>query len=150
MKNIRLTLAALFVFSLCLFGGQAHAASFAYDSVVDDAFTGNILKTDTYKCALVTGYTPSQTAHTRWSDVSANEITGTGYTAGGNTVVPTFTKDTTNEGIDLKITSRTRIAAEMGRDIEDVFDELQQEEKLAAKYGQSLAPPPQPLANPNA
>ena len=26
----------------------------------------------------------------------------------------------------------------------------QQEEKLAAKYGQSLAPPPQPLANPNA
>ena len=57
---------------------------------------------------------------------------------------------TAKEGIDLKITSRTRIAAEMGRDIEDVFDELQQEEKLAAKYGQSLAPPPQPLANPNA
>ena len=101
MKNIRLTLAALFISTLCLFGGQAFAASFAYDSVVDDAFTGNILKTDTYKCALVTGYTPSQTAHTRWSDVSANEITGTGYTAGGNTVVPTFTKDTTNHRMTI-------------------------------------------------
>ena len=49
---------------------------------------------------------------------------------------------TAKEGIALKITSRTRIAAEMGRDIEDVFDELQQEEKMASKYGQSLAPPP--------
>jgi len=55
---------------------------------------------------------------------------------------------TAKEGIDLKITSRTRIAAEMGRDIEDVFDELQQEEKLAAKYGQSLAPAPvSPITN---
>ena len=101
MKNIRLTLAALFISTLCLFGGQAFAASFAYDSVVDDAFTGNILKTDTFKCAPVTGYRPSQTAHTRWSDVSANEITGTGYTAGGNTVVPTFTKDTTNHRMTI-------------------------------------------------
>lgn len=48
---------------------------------------------------------------------------------------------TAKEGLALKITSRSRIASEMGRDIEDVFDELQQEEKLAAKYGQSLAPP---------
>lgn len=56
---------------------------------------------------------------------------------------------TAKEGIDLKITSRTRIAAEMGRDIEDVFDELQQEEKLAAKYGQSLAPAPVQSFNQN-
>lgn len=57
---------------------------------------------------------------------------------------------TAKEAIDLRVTSRTRVAREMGRDIEEIFDELQAEEALAGKYGQSLAPPPQPLANPNA
>ncbi len=56
---------------------------------------------------------------------------------------------TAKEGINLKITSRTRIAAEQGRDIEDIFDELQMEEKLAGKYGIDLsvsaAPPPAAL-----
>lgn len=42
---------------------------------------------------------------------------------------------TAKEAIDLKVTSRTRIASEMGRDIEEIFDELQNEEALAAKYG---------------
>jgi hypothetical protein len=40
--------------------------------------------TDTIKCALVTSsYTPNQTTHEWWSDVSANDVSGTGYTAGG-------------------------------------------------------------------
>ena len=42
--------------------------------------------TDTIKLALVTsGYTPSG-AHTQWADASANETSGTNYTAGGNTL----------------------------------------------------------------
>jgi len=38
------------------------------------------------------------------------------------------------ESLDLKIISRKRIAADQGRDLEDVFDELQTEEALAKKY----------------
>lgn len=105
LKNLRLILIALIVQAFAVV--CAHAASFAYDSLVDDAFTGNIVKTDTFKCALVTGYTPNQGTHTRWSDVQANEITGTGYTAGGNTVVPTFTKDTTNHRLTIVFPTTT-------------------------------------------
>jgi len=40
--------------------------------------------TDTINVALVgSGWTPSPTSNKVWSDVSANEVTGTGYTAGG-------------------------------------------------------------------
>lgn len=39
----------------------------------------------TLKCAIVTAsYSPDQNADDFWSDVSANEVSGTGYTAGGN------------------------------------------------------------------
>jgi lambda family phage portal protein len=55
---------------------------------------------------------------------------------------------TAKEAIDLKVSSRTRIASEMGRDIEEIFDELQQEEALASKYGLKLAPQPEPLPAP--
>jgi hypothetical protein len=42
---------------------------------------------DTIKVALLTSsYTPNQDAHDYWDDVSANEVTGTGYTAGGATL----------------------------------------------------------------
>lgn len=51
--------------------------------------------TGTLKCALVTSaYTPNQNLHDFWDDVSANEVTGTGYTAGGNAAAtPTVTTD---------------------------------------------------------
>lgn len=43
--------------------------------------------TDTIKCALLTSsYTPAQTTHEWWSDVSAQEVSGTNYTAGGATL----------------------------------------------------------------
>jgi hypothetical protein len=43
--------------------------------------------TDTIKVALLTSsYTPNQDTHDYFNDVSANEVTGTGYTAGGNTL----------------------------------------------------------------
>ena len=42
---------------------------------------------DTIKVALVTStYTPAQDTHDFWDDVSANEASGTGYTAGGETL----------------------------------------------------------------
>lgn len=83
-------------------------ASFGYDSFLHDMAKGDIdFDTATVKCALVTGYTPSQTAHTRWSDVSANEVSGTGYTAGGNTVTVTVTKDTTNHRLTLTFPQTT-------------------------------------------
>lgn len=49
--------------------------------------------TDTIKTALVSGYTFDQDAHEFWDDVSANEVSGTGYTAGGETLTtsaPTY------------------------------------------------------------
>jgi len=52
------------------------------------------------------------------------------------------------EAIDLRITSRTRIAAEQGRDLEDVFDELQTETALAGKYGIDLTIQPTAPAQP--
>lgn len=42
---------------------------------------------DTIKVALLTSsYTPNQNTHQYFSDVSANEVSGTGYTAGGVTL----------------------------------------------------------------
>ena len=72
-------------------------ASTAYDSMNYDSMTGAIdFDTDTFKVMLVTsGYTEDKAAHSKRSSVT-NEITGTGYTAGGQAIVPTITKDTTN------------------------------------------------------
>lgn len=43
--------------------------------------------TDTIKVALLTNaYTPDQDVHNYLDDVVANEVSGTGYTAGGNTL----------------------------------------------------------------
>ena len=76
-------------------------ASFGYNNVLDDAFSGNLLKTDTYYVMLTTSaYAADQDAHTKRSDVT-NEVTGTGYTAGGQAIVPTFTKDTTNNRMQI-------------------------------------------------
>ena len=59
------------------------------------------LDTDTIKVALVTSsYTPNQDTHEDFADVT-NEVTGTGYTAGGAALAnKAVTKDTTdNEGV---------------------------------------------------
>lgn len=58
-----------------------------YVNAYKTAFNGEInLATDTIKCALLNGYTPNQSAHDYFNDVSASEISGTGYTAGGLTL----------------------------------------------------------------
>lgn len=65
------------------------------EAVMEGAFN---LLTDTIKVALVTGYTPDIDVHDEWSDISANEESGAGYTAGGETLgTPTVTQDDTND-----------------------------------------------------
>ena len=62
-------------------------ASFIYNSCLDDNVRALIdFDNDTFKQLLVTSsYTANKDTHTKRSDVT-NEISGTGYTAGGATV----------------------------------------------------------------
>lgn len=63
-------------------------ASKMYGNLMARAFNGEVdYDTDTIKVALLSQeYTPNQDTHQVWSDVSSNEVTGTGYTAGGATL----------------------------------------------------------------
>jgi len=67
-------------------------ASLIYNSFFDDVYKGNIVpNTDTFKMMLVTAtYSPNKDTHTKRSDVT-NEVSGTGYTSGGQTVAFTLT-----------------------------------------------------------
>jgi hypothetical protein len=84
-------------------------ASLIYNSCLDDTVKGSIdFDTDTFKMILVTSsYTAAKT-HAKRSDVT-NEVSGTGYTTGGNAAAATCTKDNTNnrEDITFSITSWT-------------------------------------------
>jgi hypothetical protein len=73
-------------------------ADLIYNSFFYDMAGGRIdLDTDTFKVLLVTSaYTPVKT-HAKRSDVT-NEVTGTGYTAGGATLASvTYTQDNTGD-----------------------------------------------------
>lgn len=83
-------------------------ASVIYNSYVRDVITGAVdMDTDTFKMMLV-GSTydaiadeTKKDSHTKRSDVT-NEITGTGYTAGGNTATATVAAiDTTNNRVEV-------------------------------------------------
>jgi len=85
-------------------------ASIIYNSMLHDLSTGAIdFDTDTFKCMLVTSsYTPSK-SHSKRSDIT-NEVTGTGYTTGGNvaTVTVAAINNTSNlQDIGWSITSWT-------------------------------------------
>jgi len=77
-------------------------ADVIYNSFKQKIMNGSIdLDTDTIKVALVTSsYTPNQDTHDFFDDVT-NEVTGTGYTAGGGALDnKAVTADTTdNEGV---------------------------------------------------
>lgn len=77
-------------------------ADVVYNSFKRDIMNGALdLDTDSIKVMLVTSsYTPDQDAHTKRSDVT-NEISGTGYTAGGAALAnKAVTVDNTdNEGV---------------------------------------------------
>lgn len=89
-------------------------ANIIYNSFKKKIMDGSIdLDTDTIKVALVTSdYTPSQDNHEDYADIT-NEVSGTGYTAGGATLAnKAVTKDNTdNEGVfdadDVTWTSST-------------------------------------------
>ena len=70
-----------------------------YNEFKEELLLGNIdMDGHTFKVMLVTGYTPNIDSHNGYSDVSAQEESGTGYTAGGATLAgKTVTKDTTND-----------------------------------------------------
>lgn len=69
-------------------------ASFIYNSFWVDAANGRInAGADTFRGMLVTAsYAADKDAHDRRNDVT-NEVTGTGYTAGGNTCTFTVTQN---------------------------------------------------------
>jgi len=77
-------------------------ASLIYNSCLNDMATGAIdFDTNSFKILLVTSsYSPNKDTHTKRSDVT-NEITGTGYTAGGSSSAVTVTNDTANDRIDI-------------------------------------------------
>lgn len=77
-------------------------ASLIYNSAIDDMARGAIdFDTDTFKVMLVTSsYSPDKDAHLKRSAVT-NEVSGTGYTAGGATSACTVTKDTANDRVTL-------------------------------------------------
>jgi hypothetical protein len=73
-------------------------ASLIYNSFHRDLATGAIdCDTDTFKVLLVTStYSPDKDTHDKRDDIT-NEVTGTGYTAGGETSAVTVTLDTAND-----------------------------------------------------
>jgi hypothetical protein len=77
-------------------------ASFIYNSAIDDLANGNIdFGADTFNLLLVTSsYTANKDTHVKRDDVT-NEVTGTGYTAGGAATACTVTKDTATDKVTL-------------------------------------------------
>ena len=84
-------------------------ANLIYNSALDDMARGVIdFDTDTFKVVLVTSsYTPNKDTHDKRNDVTNELPTGNGYTAGGNTVVCTVTKDTANDRVTISFAATT-------------------------------------------
>ena len=80
--------------------------SLIYNSFFEDIARGAVdLDTDTFWVMLPTsGYSENKDTHVKRSDVT-NEVTGTGYTAGGQSVTVTVTKDTVNDRLDVSLGS---------------------------------------------
>lgn len=77
-------------------------ANVIYDSFINDVFAQNMnVETGTFYGMLVTdSYTPNKGTHAKRSDVT-NEVTGTGYTAGGAATTVTVSLDTTNHRLNV-------------------------------------------------
>lgn len=80
-------------------------ASLVYNSCIRDAVTGAIdFDTDTFKMMLVTSSYSASKAHAKRSDIT-NEVTGTGYTSGGNACsVSVAAVDNTNNDVEISFT----------------------------------------------
>ena len=79
-------------------------ASLIYNSAPDEMARGDIdFDTNTFKAMLVTSsYTPNKDTHDFRDDVT-NEVSGTGYTAGGVALAVTVTKDTANDKVTIQL-----------------------------------------------
>ena len=78
--------------------------SMIYHSALRDLVTGAIdADSDTFRAMLVTAsYTPDKDAHDQRNDVT-NEVTGTGYTAGGAVAALSVSIDTTNDRVEIAL-----------------------------------------------
>jgi hypothetical protein len=91
------------------------ATTTVYGKLAVSVFNKEIdFDSDTIKVALVTSsYTPNQDTNQYWSDVVANEASGTGYTAGGATLASKTvvydgpTNKTTFDAADVSWTTST-------------------------------------------
>ena len=83
-------------------------ASLVYNRALELWANGSIdFDTDTFKVLLTTSsYTENKDTHDFRDDVT-NEVTGTGYTAGGNTVTVSVTLDTANDRVDISLGGTT-------------------------------------------
>jgi len=79
--------------------------SIVYNSCIRDAVVGNIdFDTDTFKMLLVTSSYSAAKSHDKRDDVT-NEVSGTGYTAGGNACsVSVAAVDNTNNDVEISFT----------------------------------------------
>ena len=78
-------------------------ADIVYNSFLADVFAGNCSTAHSYKGILVTSsYTENRAAHAKRSDVSG-EVSGTGYTAGGNAVTLSAAVNNTTNVLTLTI-----------------------------------------------
>ena len=80
-------------------------ASLVYNSCIRDAVVGNIdFDTDTFKMLLVTSSYSASKSHAKRSDITY-EVTGTGYTSGGNACsVSVAAVDNTNNDVEISFT----------------------------------------------
>jgi len=80
-------------------------ASLVYNSCIRDAVVGSIdFDTDTFKMLLVTSSYTASKSHSKRSDIT-NEVTGTGYTTGGNACsVSVAAVDNVNNDVEISFT----------------------------------------------
>jgi hypothetical protein len=82
-------------------------ASVVYDSFLADVFSGAANTSHSYKALLTTSsYTEDRGAHSKRSSVT-NEVSGTGYSAGGVAVTLTASLNTSTHKLTLSIGSAT-------------------------------------------
>jgi hypothetical protein len=83
-------------------------ASLVYNSLCKDAFLGRVvIGTSVIKAMLVTSaYIENKDTHLTRADIT-NEVSGTGYTAGGQTITATLTQDLTTEKTIITLPSVT-------------------------------------------
>lgn len=87
-------------------------ASLIYDSFLYDQYLGNVKPdVDTLHAILVSSsYVPNKATHTKRSDIT-NEITGTGYSAGGAIITASVALDTGSHFLSFTLGSYTWTAS---------------------------------------